>query len=155
MGRLRDKMEGDLKLKGASENTRKTYLYCAAGFVRHYGKPATDMGRTEVRDYLLHWVEVLPIRTTVRYAQVSKTRLETARRELEQSASTVRAQQQALRDALATAPEEPVSPKARWREMVELLTGVDLGACPVCGSRNLEREPLPRAPPATITSAAR
>ena len=34
MGRLRDKMEGDLKLRGVSENTRKTYLYCAAGFVR-------------------------------------------------------------------------------------------------------------------------
>jgi hypothetical protein len=56
MGTLRDKMEGDLKLKGLSPNTRKTYLLCAASFVRHYGKPPARMGRIEVRDYLLHLV---------------------------------------------------------------------------------------------------
>jgi integrase/recombinase XerD len=57
MGQLRDKMEGDLKLSGRSENTRKTYLTCAAAFVKHYGKPPAAMGRTEVRDFLLHLVE--------------------------------------------------------------------------------------------------
>lgn len=57
MGTLRDKMEGDLKLKGLSSNTRKTYLLCAASFVRHFGKPPAKMGRVEVRDYLLHLLE--------------------------------------------------------------------------------------------------
>jgi integrase/recombinase XerD len=57
MGKLRDKMEGDLKLKGLSANTRATYLSCAAAFVRHYGKPPASMGRVEVRDYLLHLLE--------------------------------------------------------------------------------------------------
>jgi integrase/recombinase XerD len=57
MGTLRDKMEGDLKLKGLSPNTRKTYLLCAAAFVRHFGRPPAKMGRVEVRDYLLHLLE--------------------------------------------------------------------------------------------------
>ena len=57
MGQLRDKMAGDLKLKGLSTNTSKTYLYCAAAFVRHYRKPPAEMGRDEVRDFLLHLIE--------------------------------------------------------------------------------------------------
>ena len=57
MGKLRDKMEGDLKLRGLSVNTRKTYLICAAAFVKHYGKPPVAMGRGEVRDFLLHLIE--------------------------------------------------------------------------------------------------
>jgi site-specific recombinase XerD len=57
MGTLREKMESDLKLRGLSTNTRKTYLLCAASFVRHYGRPPAKMGRVEVRDYLLHLLE--------------------------------------------------------------------------------------------------
>lgn len=57
MGKLRDKMEGDLKLRGLSDNTRISYLRCAEGFVRHYMKSPTEMGRTQIRDYLLHLVE--------------------------------------------------------------------------------------------------
>lgn len=42
---------------------------------------------------------------------------------------------------------------ANWREWIERLTGIDLGRCVACGSRALERRPLPaenpqaRAPP--------
>ena len=57
MGKLRDKMAEDLKLKGLSSNTQKTYLYCAASFARHHGMSPTQMGREQVRDYLLHLVE--------------------------------------------------------------------------------------------------
>lgn len=57
MGKLRDKMEGDLKLRGLSVNTRKTYLNCAAAFVKHCGKTPSAMGRGEVRDFLLHLIE--------------------------------------------------------------------------------------------------
>jgi integrase/recombinase XerD len=57
MGKLKDKMEGDLKLRGLCENTRLTYLRCAAAYVRHYRKPPAQMGRTEVRDYLLTMLE--------------------------------------------------------------------------------------------------
>jgi site-specific recombinase XerD len=59
MGKLRDKMDGDMKLRGLSENTRKTYLRCTEGFVKHYGKSPTLMGKVEVRDFLLHLVDDL------------------------------------------------------------------------------------------------
>lgn len=57
MGRLRDKMEDDLKLRGLCENTRKTYLRCAAKFSRHCGKSPSKLGRAEIREYLLHLVK--------------------------------------------------------------------------------------------------
>jgi site-specific recombinase XerD len=50
-------MENDLKLKGLSVNTRKTYLMCATAFVRHYRKAPTAMGRNEIREFLLHLIE--------------------------------------------------------------------------------------------------
>jgi integrase/recombinase XerD len=53
MGKLKDKMDGDLKLRGLCENTRATYLRCAEAFVKHYMKPPAVLGKTEVRDYLL------------------------------------------------------------------------------------------------------
>ena len=34
--------------------------------------------------------------------------------------------------------------KASWTEVIRLLTGIDLARCPACGSRALERRPLPR-----------
>jgi site-specific recombinase XerD len=57
MGKLKDKMDGDLKLRGLYENTRATYLRCAEAFVKHYMKPPAVLGKTEVRDYLLLGVE--------------------------------------------------------------------------------------------------
>ena len=82
MGRLRDKMEGDLRLCGLSENTRKAYLRCVAKFSRHYGKSPSKLGRAEIRDYLLHLIEgrkcstltynvYASIRSTVWYVQVT------------------------------------------------------------------------------------
>ena len=38
---------------------------------------------------------------------------------------------------------------AKWREVIRLLTGIDLDACPSCGAHQLERRPLPR----TLTTA--
>jgi hypothetical protein len=35
---------------------------------------------------------------------------------------------------------------AKWREVIRILTGIDLDACPQCGARQLERRPLPRTP---------
>ena len=57
MGKLKDKMEGDLKLRGRCENTRKTYLRCAERFAAHYMKSPEQMGKEQVRDYLLHLAE--------------------------------------------------------------------------------------------------
>jgi site-specific recombinase XerD len=57
MGHLRNKMVADLKLRGLSERTRETYLNCVSVFVRHHRKSPTQLGRDEVRDFLLHLVE--------------------------------------------------------------------------------------------------
>jgi hypothetical protein len=57
MGRLRDKMTGDLKLRGLSDNTRETYLHCVTVFARHHRVSPAKLGREQVRDFLLHLVE--------------------------------------------------------------------------------------------------
>ena len=54
MGELRDRMEGDLLLRGVAEVTRKEYLRCARAFAAHYRISPAELGAKEVRDYLLH-----------------------------------------------------------------------------------------------------
>jgi hypothetical protein len=50
----------------------------------------------------------------------------------------------------STSPATPKTPPtcslhtARWREVIRILTGIDLDACPSCGAHQLERRPLPR-----------
>ena len=36
---------------------------------------------------------------------------------------------------------------AKWRDIIRILTGIDPGVCPRCGSRALDRKPLPRTTP--------
>ncbi|MGH8701386.1 MAG: tyrosine-type recombinase/integrase [Burkholderiales bacterium] len=59
MGQLRDRMDGDLRLRGLSEVTRAEYLRCATHFVAHYRVSPEQLGAEEVRRYLLHLVEDL------------------------------------------------------------------------------------------------
>ena len=54
MGRLRDKMDADLKLAGRSESTRASYIGCAARFVKYFMRPPETMGEEEVRSFLLY-----------------------------------------------------------------------------------------------------
>ncbi len=54
MGELRDRMEGDLLLRGVAEVTRKEYLRCARAFAAHYRISPAALGAEEVRQYLLH-----------------------------------------------------------------------------------------------------
>jgi site-specific recombinase XerD len=53
MGRLRDKMDADLKLAGRSESTRSHYIGCVALFVKFHRRPPEEMGEREVRRFLL------------------------------------------------------------------------------------------------------
>ncbi len=59
MGELRDRMDGDLRLRGLSEVTRAEYLRCAAHFVAYYQVSPEQMSAEDVRSYLLHLVEDL------------------------------------------------------------------------------------------------
>jgi len=73
-------------------------------------------------------------------ASHATTRLKLARQRLQ--AITAPAVASAADGATPAMP-----PTARWREVIELLTGVELGVCPACGGRAIERYPLPRATP--------
>jgi site-specific recombinase XerD len=53
MGAVYEKMKADLKLRRYSPRTEKSYLYYAARFVRHFHRPPAQMGKAEIREFLL------------------------------------------------------------------------------------------------------
>jgi len=56
MGKLHDRMKGDLLLKGYSPHTQSAYLRCARHFTSHYMRSPEEMGEEEIRGFLLHLV---------------------------------------------------------------------------------------------------
>jgi integrase/recombinase XerD len=58
MGSLRERMEQDLALKGMRPCTRRVYLYHAARFAQHFKKSPEILGATEIREFLMHLLEV-------------------------------------------------------------------------------------------------
>jgi integrase/recombinase XerD len=57
MGQVRDRMKEDLRLRFYRRGTIQLYLRYAAKFVAHCRRPPAEMGRDEVRAYLLYLVE--------------------------------------------------------------------------------------------------
>ena len=64
MGRIRERMEADLELKGFARSTRKDYLLRARHFVAYHGRSPEQLGETEVREFLLHLVQERGVRAT-------------------------------------------------------------------------------------------
>ena len=58
MGRFRDLMEQDLKIRGFSEKTRKTYLAQVRDLVRHFMIPPDRLTIEQINEYQRHLVEV-------------------------------------------------------------------------------------------------
>jgi integrase/recombinase XerD len=58
MGQLRDRMEQDLVLRKLSPATRRNYLLYCRKFAAHYRRSPEELGETEIRDYLLHVIQV-------------------------------------------------------------------------------------------------
>jgi len=56
MGKLREQMKIDLKLKGYSPKTQAAYLGYMKKFVRYFGRSPAKMGEKEIREYLYHLV---------------------------------------------------------------------------------------------------
>jgi hypothetical protein len=54
MGELRERMAADLRLRGLSENTQKTYLGCVRQFAAHFGRSPAELGEAEIRTFLAH-----------------------------------------------------------------------------------------------------
>ncbi len=58
MGQLRNRMEQDLVLRKLSPATRRNYLLYCRKFAAHYRRSPEELGETEIRDYLLHVIQV-------------------------------------------------------------------------------------------------
>ena len=58
MGQLRDRMAEDLKLRKLSPSTNKVYLLYARKLAKHYGRSPAELGERDIRDFLLHLIEV-------------------------------------------------------------------------------------------------
>jgi len=66
-------MHEELVLRGHRPTTILNYVLCAKVFARHYMRPPEDMGRQEVRDFLLHLVELGRSAATVRVYRAALT----------------------------------------------------------------------------------
>jgi hypothetical protein len=104
-------------------------------FRTKHGKTATVDAVEFMRRFLLH---VLPTGfVKIRHfgllaAANATTKLEVARRLL------------TTRDDSLQAPPTDVKAPLAWRDLLLALTGIDLTICPACGSRSIERHPLPQ-----------
>lgn len=58
MGKLRDRMEADLRLRNLRPSTQGCYLRCARQFAAYHMRPPAEMGTAEVRDFLVHLRDV-------------------------------------------------------------------------------------------------
>ena len=58
MGQLRDRIEQDLILRRLSPATRRNYLLYCRKFAAHYLRSPEELGETEIREYLLHLIQV-------------------------------------------------------------------------------------------------
>jgi len=56
MGKLREQMKMDLKLKGYSPKTQVAYFGYMKNFVRYFGRSPAKMGEKEIREYLYHLI---------------------------------------------------------------------------------------------------
>lgn len=69
MGKLRDRMEQDLLLRGLAPSTRKIYLLYSRKFAAHFRRSPEDMGEAEIREFLLYLIQEEQIQYTT-YRQV-------------------------------------------------------------------------------------
>ncbi len=54
MGKLRDRMEADLRLRNLRPSTQRSYLGCVRTFAAYHMRSPAHMGTNEVRDFLVH-----------------------------------------------------------------------------------------------------
>ena len=57
MGKLRDQMEMDMKLRRLSPKTIACYLACMKGVAKHFRKSPAELGEEEIREYLHYLME--------------------------------------------------------------------------------------------------
>jgi site-specific recombinase XerD len=71
MGWIREKMTEDMKLRGFSESTQKSYLSSAKRYVSYYQRCPTQLGENAIRGYCLHMQSELELSATSLRAHIS------------------------------------------------------------------------------------
>lgn len=71
MGWIKDKMAQDMKLRGLSKSTQKSYLNSAKRFVTYYRRCPTQLGEDAIRGYCLHLQSELELSPTSLRAHIS------------------------------------------------------------------------------------
>jgi site-specific recombinase XerD len=77
MGELCERMRGDLKIAGFSPSTSKIYLMYARHFARFHMRDPAELGRDDVREFLLHLAERKVSPCAMRQVRASLTLLYT------------------------------------------------------------------------------
>ena len=62
MGELADRMREDLALAGFAPATHRAYLQCARHFAQHFHRSPAEMGEGEIREYIVHLVQVKKVK---------------------------------------------------------------------------------------------
>ena len=57
MSKLKEQMKADLQLRGFKPRTQKTYLREVSNLARYFDKSPEELGKEEVKKYLLHLIE--------------------------------------------------------------------------------------------------
>ena len=99
--------------------------------------------------FLSRWLRhILPKGfTKIRHYGLMSASHATSRLEVARALLAVTAKPDIDASTPADAEPAPPAPTASWREVILLLTGIDVGVCPHCGSRALERRAVPRSNP--------
>jgi len=71
VGNLKDAMRGEMRLRNYSPGTIKTYLQHMTEFTRHFGRSPSELGRDDVKRYLLHMTEERTVSASYRDQAVS------------------------------------------------------------------------------------
>ena len=58
MSKLKEQMKADLQLNGFKPNTQRTYLREVSNFARYFDKSPEELGKEEVKEYLLHLMKI-------------------------------------------------------------------------------------------------
>ncbi len=71
MGKLRERMIADLHLRNYARSTEQEYIRCANNFAEHFGRSPEKMGADEIREFLLHLIEVRKVSPSVQKMYVA------------------------------------------------------------------------------------
>lgn len=71
MGKLREQMEQELRIRRYSKKTQSEYVRCVANFVRFFNTSPDQMGEDQIRSFLTHLVEERKVSPSVQKMHIA------------------------------------------------------------------------------------